>query len=232
MTPPTRSQPRRAVRDKPFSVIKPSRVGIPKQASKAGVRKATKKAEESQQTKKGGKQPKGGQAKLTRELESRISAMEPEVALLEQRELLGVAVEPAQGTPTNPKTPTPKSVLKAKRTRQRKRLAKEDKYMDNFLLSDEDVEGEGEGEQLWRQDRWIPDIEHRWRVTQKPKNVPHQIWMSYTLLDDYIYRQSLTDDEARSFPLIDDVFIFQNGGPQPAAPAGFQWDKNDRLVPL
>ncbi|KAI1410306.1 hypothetical protein F5Y13DRAFT_202444 [Hypoxylon sp. FL1857] len=222
----TRHQPRRAVRDKRLPVTQPPQTPQKTQASGSGIRKLTPKNE----TKHGKRGRRGAQAKATKALENRVSAMETEVAWLEQRELLGIAGEPSHISPNlsiaSPNAP------KTKRGRKPKKPA-EEMYMDDFLLSDEESEAGGkEGDLLHRGDRWIPDMEHRGRPTRKPKNVPYQLWMSYTLMDDYIYRQSLTKEEALKHPLMDDVYAFQSGGPQPVTPTGFQWNDRRALVPI
>ncbi|KAI1141989.1 hypothetical protein F5Y05DRAFT_369375 [Hypoxylon sp. FL0543] len=256
MSPTTRHQARSAARGKLPSAIREPSTSNKTHASGAGTSPRWKEVElgtaeyldnrlsatkqktisktKSKHGERGKRATKGAQAKATKALENRVSAMEAEVAWLEQRELLGIAGEPNHITP-KPSMASPKAP-KSKRGRKKKKPA-EEMYMDDFLLSDEEGEaGEGlgkEGERgLRREDRWIPDIEHRGRPARKPKNVPYQIWMSYTLLDDYIYRQSLTDEEALTHPLMDDVYLFQNGGPQPVTPAGFQWNDRRRLVPV
>lgn len=267
MRSPTRQQPQRAVRDNCLATLP-----TPSGRARGGVKKATTGVEPKSQNKRGGKCTKGAQAKAIKELENRVSAMEPEISMLEQRALFGLEVDPqsrlfvhepgpqyenpylqGQQTPFElnaqpahvssispvPPTPTPK-LAKGKRGRPKKKKKKkkseeEDMYMDDFILSDEENaanKGEGEaGDRLNRGDRWIPDIEHRSRPAWKPKGVPYQMWMSYCLLDDYIYRYSLTDGEVMAYPLMDEVYSFQNGGPQPVTPAGFQWNDKKKLVP-
>ncbi|KAI1396238.1 hypothetical protein F4819DRAFT_504657 [Hypoxylon fuscum] len=230
MRSPTRQQPQRAVRDNCLATLP-----TPSGRARGGVKKATTGVEPKSQNKRGGKCTKGAQAKAIKELENRVSAMEPEISMLEQRALFGLEVDPHPVPPT----PTPK-LAKGKRGRPKKKKKKkkseeEDMYMDDFILSDEENaanKGEGEaGDRLNRGDRWIPDIEHRSRPAWKPKGVPYQMWMSYCLLDDYIYRYSLTDGEVMAYPLMDEVYSFQNGGPQPVTPAGFQWNDKKKLVP-
>ncbi|KAI1759780.1 hypothetical protein GGR53DRAFT_512554 [Hypoxylon sp. FL1150] len=111
-------------------------------------------------------------------------------------------------------------------------------YMDEFLLSDEEEpapgtpgQGQAPGKGLRRGDRWIPEIEHRRRATRKPAGVPHGLWMSYRFLDDYMYRMALTEEEVLAHPLLDDMYCFQSGGPQPVTPPGFRWDEKE-LVPF
>ncbi|KAI1208352.1 uncharacterized protein F4807DRAFT_430967 [Annulohypoxylon truncatum] len=232
---PSRQQPRRAVRDnKAASPTQPQHPNKPHK-SRGGITKAKLK-QGVKHGKKGGKFVPGARARATKALERRVSAMESEVALLEQRELLGIAEESEVISPGIQSAPTPKPTKPNKRGRKRRQSV--DMYMDYFLLSDEEGEGEKkkqggkETEQLRRGDRWIPDMEHRGRLSRKPNAVPYQIWMAYSLMDDYIYRHSITDAEVLTHPLMDDVYSFQNGGPQPVTPAGFQWDERRNLVPI
>ncbi|KAI1775495.1 hypothetical protein F4818DRAFT_416699 [Hypoxylon cercidicola] len=234
ITSPARRQPRRSA--KHASITQPP---SPKQkpSSGAGTRKRTARGGDKSSKPKRARGTKGAKARAIKELEEKVSAMKPEVALSEQRELLSVPVEPADVPPANmhPAAPelataTPKSA-KGKRGRPRKNRAEEDMYMDDFLLSDEEVAHNGREVNLRRADRWIPDMEHRRRISRRPKNVPYAVWMSYCFLDDYIYRNSLTDEEVLSYPLLDDMFSFQSGGTQPATPAGFQWNEKKHLVP-
>ncbi|KAI1455965.1 hypothetical protein F4805DRAFT_253357 [Annulohypoxylon moriforme] len=234
MGPPSRQQPRRAVRDNKDT--SPTQSAHPNKThkSRGGIRKVKGK-QGMKQGKKGGKFPPGARARATKALERRVSAMESEVALLEQRELLGIAEE--SGTNSAPNTQHPATPRSAKPKRGHKRRQSVDMYMDYFLLSDEEQEGEKkqggeETEKLQRSDRWIPDMEHRGRPSRKPESVPHQIWMAYSLMDDYVYRHWITREEVLTHPLMDDVYSFQNGGPQPVTPAGFQWDETRNLVPI
>ncbi|KAI0161907.1 hypothetical protein GGR52DRAFT_561509 [Hypoxylon sp. FL1284] len=213
---PSRRQPRRAARGRRASADESSRhehgpspaVGI-------------------QKTARSGRSAKKAKDRARMELERRVVAMRPEVALAEQRQLLGLSL-PTNDTST-PNVPSASPIAatptfsKGKRARQKKKAA-ERTYVDDILLAD--------GEQADMGDRWIPDMEHRRRVTHRPRGVPYQLWMSYCFLDDYMYRSSLTDEEIRSHPLLDDVYSFQTGGPQPVTPPGFQWDGRKQLVPI
>ncbi|KAI2602145.1 hypothetical protein GGR54DRAFT_535129 [Hypoxylon sp. NC1633] len=233
MSTPTRRQPLRAARTKHLSSPHLPQSPLKKHALKSGVRKASARSP----TKRGGKYPKGGRARLARELENRVSLLDSKVARIEQHELLGAPIDLVSTSPARTDLPNAKSAKK-KRGRGKKKPESE-MYMDDILLSDkEEDEGDkakevvGDG-RLRREDRWIPDMEHRGkRPEQKPKLVPYQVWMSYCLLDDYIYRNSLTADQIRKHPLMDEVYSFQNGGQQPVTPAGFQWDGRQRLVPI
>ncbi|OTB00531.1 hypothetical protein M426DRAFT_26446 [Hypoxylon sp. CI-4A] len=237
---PARQQPRRTVRDKAPAVYRP----LPSPASKAGVQKRA---------------VRGGQAKVRKALEARVAAMDAHAALEEQRGLLNaedidieidaaalsngapIDLSPLQDSPPpTPAAPAAPKPTKGKRGRKKK-PAKEKKYMDDFLLSDDDEEEGGEnereqgggGDRLRRGDRWIPEMENRKRPAKKPRGVSHQVWMSYCFLDDFIYRSSLTEEEVLTYPLLDQMYAFQQGDTEePVTPAGFQWDETKRLVPI
>ncbi|KAI6085745.1 hypothetical protein F4821DRAFT_279083 [Hypoxylon rubiginosum] len=235
---PTRRQPRRSARDRRAAAKKaPSLSHSLKHSSDAGVPKKARHA-------------KGGKKKAIRDLEKRVAAMEPQVALSEQSELLKIptatlVVDVLPDAP--PPTPAPATPKSAKNKRGRpKKKRDEDMYMDEFLLSDEEepapqVAAGGQtaaaaaaaaAKNLRRGDRWIPELEHRRRITKKPANVPHGLWMSYRFFDDYMYRMSLTEEEVLSHPLMDEVFSFQNNGHRPpVAPEGFWWEGKE-LVPV
>ena len=100
------------------------------------------------------------------------------------------------------------------------------RYMDEseFLEPDEDDE-------LGLSLRHIPHIGLRRRVGRKPARVPFCIWMAYKQMDDFVYRHSLSEQEALALPLNDDVFAFQGvDGAKPSLPPGFSWDDKRRLV--
>lgn len=143
----------------------------------------------------------------------------------------------AKGTTTSPNTKVgvPKRKGAIKKAPARKRGGKkkiEEKFMDDFLLDDElPEEEEGKAEHLNRSERYIPDIELRKRPVTKPANVPYQLWMAYCMMEEFIYRQSLTEEEVLASPLIDDVLLFRQGGPKPCSPPGFKWDEDGNLVP-
>ncbi|KAI1470554.1 uncharacterized protein F4812DRAFT_418098 [Daldinia caldariorum] len=172
-------------------------------------------------------------AKAMRTLEKKVSAMDPEAAFLEQSGLFGAAKNPPPRSPSirSPKSP---KLSKPKRGRNKRKKTEEDMYMDDFLLSDEEDKHPGYLGGLRRAERWIPDIDHRPRVHQKPRNVPSQLWMSYCLMDDYIYRQSLTEEEVLAHPLMDEVLEFQQGGngSEPIPPVGYTWNEERKLVPV
>lgn len=125
---------------------------------------------------------------------------------------------------TGPSGRTPAKKTPA-RKRGGKKKKKEEKFMDDFLTPEEAAD------QLRRSERWIPDIELRTRPTTKPDSIPIQLWMSYCMMEEFVYRQSLTEEEVLSLPLIDDVFIYKQGGPMPSAPPGYYWDEEKNLVP-
>ncbi|KAG8170250.1 hypothetical protein KVR01_000995 [Diaporthe batatas] len=79
--------------------------------------------------------------------------------------------------------------------------------------------------------RYIPHIGMRRRVGRKPPNIPFGLWMAYKHMDDFVYRQSLSEKEAFSLPSDEDAFAFQShDGAKPSLPPGFFWDDNRRLV--
>ncbi|KAI1083661.1 hypothetical protein F5B20DRAFT_595595 [Whalleya microplaca] len=189
--------------------------------TKAGIAKSQGQVKGNTKTKKGGQW-------LKRKLEKKVAAIDPTVALLEQSALLGITADPPHLSPTALKSPrsTP-----GKRGRWRK-SKKEKKYMDDFLSPDDEKEDDQDEDQsLKRSLRWVPDMEHRPRISRKPANVPYQLWMAYCSLDDYIYRYSLTKEETLAHPLLDEVYRFELGGPQPVPPPGFQWNDDKLLAP-
>ena len=110
-----------------------------------------------------------------------------------------------------------------KRKRGRK---KKEKFMDDDLLTVAE-----KADKLRRSDRWIPDIGLRKRVAMKPESVPYELWMSYCMMDEYIYRQSLSDEDVALLPFIDEVFRYKQDGPKPKTPPGFCWDAERDLAP-
>ncbi|KAI1474580.1 hypothetical protein K445DRAFT_14084 [Daldinia sp. EC12] len=192
--------------------------------------KRSSRIEARSRLRKGAASKSRAKALAIRTLDKRVSAMNPEAALLEQSRLIGAAKNASQKSPSMKSLKSPKS-FKPKRIRNKKKKSEEDMYMDDFLLSEEEDRQPGG---LRRAERWIPDIEHRRRVGRKPQNVPSQLWMSYCLMDDYIYRQSLTEEEVLAHPLLDDVLEFQQGGnsTKPIPPVGYRWDDKRKLVPI
>ncbi|KAI0848048.1 hypothetical protein F5Y00DRAFT_270477 [Daldinia vernicosa] len=222
-----RQQPRRAARDKhglsnlPLKSLKQEHMSGPRSPKKSP------RTESRYRRKKGAISYAKARALATKALEKKVSSMDQESAWLEQSGLLGALPPKSPGIQS---LPSPK-LLKAKRGRGRKKKSEEDMYMDDFLLSDEET---GHPGGLRRAERWIPEMEHRRRPGQKPRNIPSQLWMSYCLMDDYIYRQSLTDEEVLAHPLMDDVLEYQQGGSSAKVvpPPGFQWNEKRRLVPI
>ncbi|XXG99469.1 hypothetical protein Hte_005808 [Hypoxylon texense] len=228
---PTRRQPGRAARPEKL-VFDDSSSSEPKPSSGAGTRKRTTRAsDELPEPKRVKAKNRGPERLLIDRLEARISKMDSAAALSEQSELLNVGR--AKQPVATPEPTTPGSV-KSKRSRPRKRRAKEELYMDEFLASDAEEVKETQAQPipLRRGDRWIPEIEHRRRVTKRPSNVPSQVWISYCLLDDYIYRNSLSDEEVLKLPFLDDVLDFQMGRGQPVALEGYHWNSKKHLVPI
>ncbi|OTA95310.1 hypothetical protein M434DRAFT_9903 [Hypoxylon sp. CO27-5] len=170
-------QPRRSVRHKLPSLSQTPETAL---ASGAGVHKPSQN--ETKQDKRRKRAARGARAKATKILEDRVSAMEPEAAQREQCELLGITGEPNDTSLHVSQTSS--KVAKSKRSRKRKRSV--EMYMDEFLLSDEGETGKERGEEggrLRREDRWIPDIEHRGRVAnnllQKRKFSRTLSWTKY-----------------------------------------------------
>lgn len=71
---------------------------------------------------------------------------------------------------------------------------------------------------LKRAERWIPEIGFRRRVGRKPAGIPFSIWTAYKSLDDYVYRQSLSDEDVAALPMEDDIWDFYtcSGGDAPS----------------
>ncbi|TRX88206.1 hypothetical protein FHL15_010895 [Xylaria flabelliformis] len=165
------------------------------------------------------------QNKLQNALIKKVDARNPQEAMTEQAELLGMSntVSPVP-SPTEPRPPKPKG---------RARRNAKAKYMDDIL---EEEEEEGRlGDELQRGKRWIPDFEHRTQPTHRPEGIPYGLWMSYKHLDEYIYRHALSPAELERLPLLDDVHEYQNSdgtAPKPITPPGYQFDENLELVPV
>ncbi|KAH9986838.1 hypothetical protein F4779DRAFT_291730 [Xylariaceae sp. FL0662B] len=221
-TSPSRQQPHREARDKPQAPIELSPNASLKR-TKAGVAK-------SRGHKGGNTKRKRGHVQLQQDLDNKIAAMEPRVAWLEQSALLGVAADPDHPSPNISTSPM---ISPKKRGRPRKLKKREKLYMDEFLDHDggEEDNNQDRDEALKRHLRWVPEMEHRPHISRKPDNVPQGLWTAYSSLNEYMYRYSLTKEEVLAHPLMDDVWEFQIGGPQPAAPPGFQWNDEKTLVP-
>lgn len=122
---------------------------------------------------------------------------------------------------TQPERPPPKNT---RRDGRRGHLAK--RYIDTAEFLEPD-----QNDELGLSGRHIPQIGQRRRVGRKPAAVPFSIWMAYKQLDDFVYRHSLTNEEALGLPTDDDAFDFQGGGvKEPSLPVGFAWDEEKRLV--
>lgn len=162
-----------------------------------------------------------------------------------------------------------KKKKKTKKTPSRARLGS----MDSILFDPSD-------DPLDRQDRWIPDIGERKRISATPpasrlapelwtsycalddhingqylKDLPRQeqeqlsslprnlrpqprerpscvdgtLWMVYRMMDGWIFRASLSGEEAVTYPLLDDVMQYQceGGDAQPIAPEGWKWEDRE-----
>ena len=111
--------------------------------------------------------------------------------------------------------------------RKRNTKKKKEKFMEDDLLTPAQ-----KSDKTRRNDRWIPDIGFRKRVATRPDSVPQELWMSYCMMDAYIYRESLSAEEVSDLPLIDEVFSYKQDGPKPTTPTGFCWDDEKELVPV
>ncbi|KAI1739477.1 hypothetical protein F4680DRAFT_466339 [Xylaria scruposa] len=161
--------------------------------------------------------------KLQNALIKKVDARDPQEALTEQTELLGMSAVSPVPSPTEVRTPKSKG-------RTRRNAKGEKKYMDDIL-----EEEEGIADELQRGKRWIPDFEHRTRPAHRPAGIPYGLWMSYKYLDEFIYRYSLSPAEIEKLPLLDDVHEYQNSdgtAPKPIIPPGYQFDENLELVPV
>lgn len=87
-----------------------------------------------------------------------------------------------------------------------------------------------ENDHLGLSGRHIPQIGLRRRVGKKPTKVPFSLWMAYYQLDDFIYRNSLSEEEVVALPTDDEVFDFHSGGGAPSLPPDFAWDAKKRLA--
>ncbi|KAI0197568.1 hypothetical protein F4808DRAFT_473744 [Astrocystis sublimbata] len=171
--------------------------------------------------------------KLQAALLKKVDARDSEEALAEQVDLLGADSDNTSkpchfGRETAP-SPTEVTPPKTK-SRTRRGAAANKKYVEDIVLEDC-----GLGDELQRAKRWIPDFEHRKRLTKQPAGVPYGLWMSYKFLDEFIYRHSLSAEEVAALPLLDDVHEFQNSDgktPMPMVPSGYQFDENLELVPV
>ncbi|KAI1800354.1 hypothetical protein F4811DRAFT_539448 [Daldinia bambusicola] len=234
---PRHPQPRHTVQDKHGLAAKllqsPKQGHLPGPVSPRRLPKRLARIEARSRMKMGIMGKSKAKALAIRALEKKISAMDPEAALLEQSRLFGTVKNAPPRSPSIRSLKSPK-LSKPKRGRNKRKKSEEDMYMDDFLLSDEEDKHPAHLVDLRRGERWIPDIEYRPRVHRKPKNVPSQLWMAYCLMDDYIYRQSLTEEEVLAHPLMDDVLEFQQGGnsSKPIPPTGYKWNEKRRLVPV
>ncbi|KAI0860029.1 hypothetical protein F4860DRAFT_525608 [Xylaria cubensis] len=162
--------------------------------------------------------------KLQAALIKKVDARDPQEAMTEQAELLGMSTSTA-----SPPVPSPTEARLTKPKGRARRNAKA-KYMDDIL-----EEEEGPADELQRGKRWIPDFEHRTQTTQRPEGIPYGLWMSYKHMDEYIYRHALSPEEIERLPLLDEVHEYQNSdgtAPKPITPPGYQFDKNLELVPV
>ncbi|KAI4597438.1 hypothetical protein KJ359_004545 [Pestalotiopsis sp. 9143b] len=171
--------------------------------------------------------------------------------------------------PSSQKPITPRKKTNTKKPSSRARLGS----MDSILFDPSD-------DPLDRQDRWIPDIGERKRISTTPpasrlapelwtsycalddyihmqylKDLPRQeqeqlsglpqrqrpqpaerpscmdgtLWMVYRMMDGWIFRASLSAEDAVTYPLLDDVMEYQceGGDAQPIAPEGWKWEDRE-----
>ncbi|KAI1328363.1 hypothetical protein F5Y16DRAFT_159809 [Xylariaceae sp. FL0255] len=191
-------------------------------SSAGGVQKATQPPGPSRAK---GTSTRGGKRKNMKDLEKKIKAQDQNTAWAEQLMLLGLgphddlAMDELANSPVHsPLTPK----FKPRSNRRGK------KFMDDEPeLSDD----EADSQQRW--DRWIPNIEYRERLTQRPRGVNRILWNSYVQLDEHIYRLSRSEAQLQSLPLLNDVHLYQDeNGPKPVTPPGFQWDSDRNLIPI
>lgn len=110
--------------------------------------------------------------------------------------------------------------MDSRRSRSTKRFMDESEFLEP-----------DENDELGLSSRHIPHIGLRRRVSKKPSHVPFNIWMAYKQMDDFVYRQSLSEREVLALPSDDDAFAFQgHDGAKPSLPPGFSWDDKRRLV--
>ncbi|KAI0537100.1 hypothetical protein GGR58DRAFT_502577 [Xylaria digitata] len=206
----TRHQPRRAASASKIDVAEARDVVT--LLSSAGVRRSKGKS----------RGPAARQRKKFQEaLIKRVDSRGPE-AWGEQALLLGLGDTLPPESPTITKPSTPRG--------QDRRKAKGKKYMDDILDPQDRI-----GDQLGRENRWIPNFEHRKRVAVKPPGIPYSLWMSYKHLDDFIYRYSLSLAELETMPMLEDVHEYQDSDgrtPKPITPPGYRWDENLELIPI
>ncbi|KAF2967530.1 hypothetical protein GQX73_g6033 [Xylaria multiplex] len=206
----TRHQPRRTASTSKIGVAEASDITI--SHSSAGVHRSKGKSRSS-----AGRQRKKFQEALIK----RIDARGPE-AWGEQALLLGLGETLPPESPTITKPSTPRG--------QDRRKAKGKKYVDDILDPQDHI-----GDLLGRENRWIPNFEHRKRPAVKPPGIPFSLWMSYKHLDDFIYRYSLSQAELEAMPMLEDVHEYQDSDgrtPKPITPPGYRWDENLELIPM
>lgn len=212
---PTRHQPPRSTRatgktDK----TEVEGITIPRSLA-GGVRKHEGKSRGTAQRKR---------KKLQNALIKKVDTRNHQDALVEQARLLGLNRAPPPTSPTSPGQLRPKGQTRGSTKKGKK------KYMDDVIGADDCPE-----DVLQRGERWIPDFKYRTKPIHKPYGVPHSLWMSYTHLDDYMYRHSLSEAEVEALPLVEDVHEYQDSDgrtPRPITPPGYEFDDHLELVPI
>ncbi|KAI3401974.1 hypothetical protein diail_3948 [Diaporthe ilicicola] len=120
---------------------------------------------------------------------------------------------------------SPKTTTAPSQIRLGRRGRPKNNYVDDGEILDID-----ENDELGLSGRHIPQIGLRRRVGKKPTKVPFSIWMAYHQLDDFVYRNSLSEEEVVALPTDDEVFDFHSGGEAPGLPSDFTWDNKKRLI--
>ncbi|KAI8629334.1 hypothetical protein F5Y19DRAFT_475322 [Xylariaceae sp. FL1651] len=218
----TRLQPRRAARDGGKTGQREAGDNTQLRCPIGGVHKPTGPVGAASERKPRGP-ARRKQKKLQQALIKRVDARDPDEALAEQSQLLALSIE---SPPTSPTTENASQLAKGGKGRGRRGAKADKKYVDDIFGSDDELDD------LQRANRWIPGIEHRSRPAEKPPSVPLALWLSYSILDEYIYRRSLSPAEIMALPLLHDVHEYQDTGkePRPATPPGFRWDDDRNLV--
>ncbi|KAI0159607.1 hypothetical protein GGR57DRAFT_499932 [Xylariaceae sp. FL1272] len=158
--------------------------------------------------------------KLKTNLIKKVDSRDQAEAYAEQLQLLNYTEPPSPNKSVSPTSPTSPTLGKKHKAKKR-----EKKYMDDeseMAQRTENAEG-----------RWIPPPVFRRRPVVRPESIPFGLWRAYELLDEHIYRQSLSQEGLEALPLESDVHSYEDEGEEPAPrlPEGFVWDDNRNPVP-
>ncbi|KAI2628309.1 hypothetical protein GGS21DRAFT_492629 [Xylaria nigripes] len=209
-------QPRRSVRNANKKGRVEAREPVTRPAP-GGLRKNAGKRKDTAATEKRCKQ-------LQQALLDKVDTRDPKIAWAEQAGLLGLP----PGSPPSPISPKKSKPSKA----EARRVAREEKYVDDMLVKENEALAEDPDRDLKREERWIPTFAQRKRTIEKPLCVSYSVWMAYRHLDEIIYRSSLSREELLALPLLEEVYEYQdkNGQvPRPITPPGFRWNENLEL---